>query len=261
MAVGISNTELDSYRFPNAALNHCLIKLYPLRLAARKCAACLDWTTFDPSTNLSIEFLPNLEASALHFKKHGWAFVENIFSQEVHAVLVKQRPRFYHFNPVRNIYKSYDTQFNNPEKLFRTRPAIKQLADYLSSDGLAERLESYFPSATTNRSMGKVSFSRARFQSSCVNHLDSVSGSEINRGTAINLIAFIHGTGGKRSGGTCIYADEHGDVVFEPTNTTNSLLIYRSDILYHGFRPMKFGSFRWMASCHAQAGRETVATK
>ena len=252
MATGISQSELKKYKFPNSALNHLLIKLYPIRLIARNVCLNLERKRNPTGLNVDISLTDKFEENAAEFRKNGWVFVENIFSEDVHNLLVKEWPRLYHFRPVTNIYKSYDNGFISREKTFCKHPIIKQLEKYLGSDSLAHRLDVFAADSVSRRRMGKVSFTRARYRSSCVNHLDSVSLSGINKNASINMIFYIKGTGGARSGGTCIYRDENGGVVFEPTNTTNSCLIYRSDDLYHGFPPMKFGTYRWMASCHAQ---------
>jgi hypothetical protein len=252
MATGIAQFELDKYRFPNAVLNHLLIKLYRIRLIIRRSLLFLENKPKLTSREISITLTDEFEKSAVRFREHGWAFVENIFSEDVHNLLVKEWPRRYHFRPVTNIYKSYDIDFISRDMTFRKHPIIKQLEKYLGSDSLARRLGDFAADSVSRRRMGKVTFARARYGSSCVNHLDSVSLSEINKNASINMIFYIKGTGGARSGGTCIYRDKNGGVLFEPTNTTNSCLIYRSDGLYHGFPPMKFGTYRWTAACHAQ---------
>ena len=153
---------------------------------------------------------------------------------------------------MKNIYKSYDSGFISPEMTFRKHPIIKHLAEYLQSDALLHRLDGFAADSISGREMGKVCFTRAHYGSSCINHRDTILSSEITRKAYINMIFLIKGTGGTQSGGTCIYRDEKGEVLFEPKNTTNSCLVYRSDHLYHGFPPMKFGTYRWMVSCHAQ---------
>jgi hypothetical protein len=252
MAIGISQSELKSYVFPNAALNHLLIKLYRIRLTFRRLLLFLENKPKITGGEVSITLTKNLEKSAGKFHEQGWVFVENIFPEEIHKLLVQEWPRFFHFNPVRNIYKSYDINFISPDKTICKHPIIKEIEKYLHSREFSHRLDTFAADSDTGRRVGSVVFSRARYKSSCVNHLDSVSSFKTNRGVSINIIFYVKGTGGFRSGGTCIYSDKEGRVVFEPTNTTNSCLIYRSDDLYHGFPPMKFGAYRWMASCHAQ---------
>ena len=132
------------------------------------------------SREISITLTDEFEKSAVRFREHGWAFVENIFSEDVHNLLVKEWPRLYHFRPVTNIYKSYDIGFISPEKTFCKHPIIKQLEKYLGSDSLAHRLDVFVADSVSRRRIGKVLFSRARYRSSCVNHLDSVSLLEIN---------------------------------------------------------------------------------
>jgi len=258
MAVGIAQCELDKYRFPNAALNHLLIKLYRIRLIFRRSLLFLEHKPRSTSREISITLTKNMEESAEKFREHGWVFVENIFPEEIHKLLVREWPRFFHFNPVRNIYKSYDTNFISPDKTICKHPIIKEIDQYLHSGKFSHRLDTFAADSVTGRRIGGTVFSRARYKSSCVNHLDSVSLSKASRGTSINIIFYVKGTGGSRSGGTCIYSNKDGGVVFEPTNTTNSCLIYRSDDHYHGFTPMKFGTYRWVLSCHASVHSNAV---
>ena len=63
----------------------------------------------------------------------------------------------------------------------------------------------------------------------------------------IDLVFFVNGKGGKKSGGLMIAKDnELNDVIFEPQNLFNSCLIYdiKADF-YHGFPPVAPGKFRW----------------
>ena len=259
MAVGIAQAEREKYKFPNAALNHFLIKLYRIRLIFRRSLLFLEHKPKLTSREISITLTKNLEKSAGKFHENGWVFVENIFPEEVHKLLVREWPRFFHFNPVRNINKSYDTNFISLDKTICKYPVIEEIEKYLHSREFSHRMDTFAADTVTGRSIApKIMFSRARYKSSCINHLDAVSQSKINKGASFNIIFYVKGTGGPRSGGTCIYRDKNGGVVFEPTNTTNSCLIYRSDGLYHGFPPMKFGKYRWMFTCHAQV-RPNVA--
>ena len=177
-------------------------------------------------------------------------FIENVFSDHTHKHLVSQWPPFYHFNPVKNIYKSYDTNFINRSQTLEQCLMIFSLDNYLHSAEFRSWLTQFTGDAQTI-SISSVKFSHAGYQSSCINHLDSISTSDKTKNQAINLIYFIKGSGGSRSGGTSIYRNAEGGLIFEPTNLTNSCLIYRSGFIYHGFQPMRLGSFRWMVSCHA----------
>ncbi len=252
MATKISNEELDSFIFPNHALNHILIKSKAVRGVARRILLKCETIKKQEVADLDFNFLDNFEKSANAFRDQGWAYVENIFPWSVHNQLVKNWPKFFHFNPVANIYKSYDLGFIEPETTFSRYPVFKQLFDYLMSDQLLRRIDAYAGDGIKDRDSGGFGISRARYGSTCINHLDSISKNSANKGAAINLILFVKGTGGSRSGGTCIYRDQYGKILFEPKNLTNTLLIYRSDVHHHGFPPMRFGAWRWMVSMHAQ---------
>ena len=85
------------------------------------------------SREISITLTKNMEKSAGKFRKHGWVFVENIFPEEVHKLLVREWPRFFHFNPVRNILKSYDAHFISQDKTICKYPVIEEIEKYLHS--------------------------------------------------------------------------------------------------------------------------------
>lgn len=253
MAIGIAEFELKKYRFPNSAFRHFLIKLYYIRFLFRRAILFLDPKNKNKSRVINITLTQNLEKGAKEFSKQGWVFVNNIFPDEIHKVLVQDWPSFYHFKPVRNIHKSYDMGFISPDHTLTKYSVYKELEQYLCSDAFSQRINNFSPSKAKIRNIRKILLSRAGYKSACINHLDSVSKQKNNENESINFIFFIKGTGGPRSGGTCIYHDENGDILFEPTNTTNSCLIYRSDRLYHGFPPMSFGKYRWMIGAHLQA--------
>jgi hypothetical protein len=253
MAVGIAEFELKKYRFPNAAFRHFLIKLYHIRLLFRRAILFLEPKPKHKSRVINITMTQGLEKGAKEFSKQGWVFIENIFPDEVHKLLVQDWPSFYHFIPAYNIHKSYDMGFISQDQTSIKYPIFEELQQYLCSDEFSQRINNFSPSKAEVRNIRKILLSRAGYKSACINHLDSVSTQKNNENESINFIFFIKGTGGPRSGGTCIYHDENGDILFEPTNTTNSCLIYRSDKHYHGFPPMSFGKYRWMIGGHAQA--------
>jgi len=260
MAVGIAQAELRKYKFPNAALNHLIIKLYPIRLIFRRALLFLEQKPKPTSREISITLSKNLEKSAEKFHEDGWVFVENIFPEEVHKLIVREWPRFFHFDPVREIHKCYDKNFISQDKTICKYPVIEEIEKYLHSREFINRFNIFASDSITERRIGPtILFSRTGYKSSCINHLDTIALDPKHHGVSINIIFYVKGTGGSLSGGTCIYRDKNGGVVFEPTNITNSCLIYRSDNLYHGFPPMKFGKYRWMISCHAQAHSNAAA--
>ena len=261
MAVGISKSEREKYRFPNSALRHLLIKIYRIRLIFRRALLFLEPKPKLTSREISITLTKSLEKGARKFNKQGWVFLEDIFPREVHKLLVQEWPSFYHFNPVRNILKSYDMHFISPGQTISKYPIIGELKQYLSSNEFSRRLNEFSPSSVTGRKIDGISYSKAGYKSSVVNHLDSIAFSRIRNNDPINFLFYVKGTGGFRSGGTCIYRDKNGEILFETTNTTNSCLIYRSDKHYHGFPPMNFGKYRWMIAAHAQNHSEKLDKK
>ena len=88
MAVGIAQSEREKYRFPNAALNHLLIKLYRIRLIFRRSLLFLEHKPMLTSREISITLTKNMEKSAGKFREHGWVFVENICNRKISSMRI-----------------------------------------------------------------------------------------------------------------------------------------------------------------------------
>ena len=132
MAVGIAQSELEKFKFPRSALNHLLIKIYPIRLFLRRLLLILEPKKNLDSKNIKISLTQNFEQGAEKFQKDGWVFIEEVFSEEAHKQIVKEWPKFYHFHPVRNILKSYDSHFISLNKAVRNHPIVEDLKNYLN---------------------------------------------------------------------------------------------------------------------------------
>lgn len=243
MAVNISSERLLQYQFPNFLRLHVLIKLKRIRLLVRK--FLLAMSNKKPRVSITTcAVTSNLEAQKEHFIKHGWAFIDDFFSDEFYAELLKNIPPFYYFNPMSHIQKSYDKGFIDSDLTYKKYPILTKVKDYFSSSSFTARINQFSEQCGSKRKAGVPFYTRAGYQSSVIPHLDSVADSKANKGHSLNLMIYIEGTGGPCGGGTCIMNDNEDDILFEPTNLNNSCLIYRSDQWNHGVLPMRFGAKR-----------------
>ena len=80
------------------------------------------WPEFDLSANF--------KHSLSHFREHGWAFIENVFPENVHKCLLHNWPPAHHFNPIRKIHKSYDVNFVDTDKTFKSYPYLDLAEQY-----------------------------------------------------------------------------------------------------------------------------------
>ena len=247
MAAGMSQYQLERYKFPRFARLHLLIKLVSFRTWYRRILLFLSNFGRTKKPQIICTITGNLENNAGHFRQHGWVFIENIFPDNVHKALVENWPPFFHFHPVKNIYKSYDVGLIDKSTTIQSHPMIGKMYEYFHSTEFLSRLQKFTGDDVSGRyAVTKVMLTRAYHQSSCIPHVDSFS-PELNReDMSLNFLFFVNGTGGTNAGGTCILHNADGDVIFEPTNLENSCMIYRSENIYHGFPPMRAGTYRWM---------------
>ena len=265
MAVRKSEAIELGYRFPRHAHLHLLIKLRRGRAAYRNMLArTLGRDREDCPVPCAVT--PALEAAKAAFTAKGWAFVENVFTPDFHARFVAEFPRFYYFAPIRNITKSYDTGFGW-EAHTRRQPA------YMSQNPVVRELYRFiqgseFASVVTRlcddgveRSCLAILLTKSYPGSSVIPHQDTASTRPEGQ-HYVNFVFFISGTGGERAGGLSIMNDaEYRDVVFEPRNLTNSMIFYRTaGPFFHGFKPMRFGTYRWTVNAHF-CGRDWLASQ
>lgn len=262
MAIEISERYVKEHiSFPRHAHLHALCAAHrPLR-AFRALQRRLG-----PSLSYAREPVPScrvtgqLESMRAHFQEHRWAYADGILDPAFHEALVRGWPPRRYFDPPLNMDKSYDMGFRwarkqGAEPAFLDRfPAVKALLDAIRSPELAARVSAFY-----GRPMACYSFvlTASYPGSSVVPHKDTVA-SDAAVPDMMNLAWFIDGTGGERSGGLAILRDnEFRDVIFEPANIRNSMLLYDSKVpFYHGFRPIQFGKFRWAVFTQFQgAGR------
>jgi len=145
--------------------------------------------------------------------------------------------------------KSYDMGFRweqgyqTDPKFLDAFPCLRAFLDSLRSSSFADRVSCYYGKPMTCYSF---LLTTSYPGSSVVPHKDSVAHSD-GVAAIMNFAFFINGTGGQNSGGLAVLRDnEFQDVIFEPTNLSNTLLVYDSKApFFHGFKPIQFGKFRW----------------
>ncbi len=196
----------------------------------------------------------NFDNAAEHYQKNRWAFVENILPVEFHKELVQNWPQKHHFEPPKRLEKSYNIGFywrrggalgflrSDP---YGQYPTMMKFLKYLDSPEFTERAKKF---AGPNLDLTLASFIAhdAGPGAQVAPHMDSVyEDTAVSNG--FNMIFFINATGGKNSGNLTLSRDnELRDIIFEPMNLKNSVLIYDTRLdFYHGFPPIAKGKFRW----------------
>ena len=248
MAVELSTQYIkDHNSFPRHAHLHVICKFHrsikTLRALHRRLA---------PPTLIAVppacHITENFEATRAHFQQHRWAFAEQIVDAQFHARLVHTWPPRRYLDPPTSMEKSYDIGFRwergrADPKFLDAFPCLRAFLDYLRSDRFADRVSRYHGKPMTCYSF---LLTTSYPGSSVVPHKDSVFQSD-EVAEMMNFAFFLNGTGGPRSGGLAVMRDnEFRDVIFEPTHLCNTLLVYDSKApLFHGFRPIRFGKFRW----------------
>jgi len=253
MAVEMSPRLLEAYGFKHQPANH-------LRIKGRRLRAAYRWSTRAVSRGASAQTVvsnPSLagaiEGVAGDFQRDRWAYIEPFFTEETQAALVDGWPPRAFFAPMKTIVKSYDFGFKwirgqtgQPEHLQKFK-ALEQVYELLRSAETAERVTDMCGDGR-HRTCYSLATTWAHAGSTLVAHRDSIAHSPDDvSATFLNFVIFVDGTGGEDAGGTCIAADnEYQEVIFEPTQLTNSALVYQSVAdFYHGFKPMKSRTFRW----------------
>ena len=201
-----------------------------------------------------LEITSNLEKAAAHFQKHGWAYVENIISEDFHKELLINFPKRHNLVSPNLLAKSYDSAtywvYGRDQDFSRFDPynyyqAPVKFLNYLRSPEFADRITKF---VGLGKEFACYSFTanRTYVGSEVIPHKDCVQDDPLAN-AIINIVFFINGTGGKNSGGLSLSKDsELKDMIVEPENLKNTCLIYDSLAdFYHGFRPVARGKFRW----------------
>lgn len=246
MAINVSKKLADSYKFPNFPQLYFKIKTRPLHLKYREILRNSTKPSWAANDTGKPAIGPELDAQSEHFQKNHWAYVDKLWDEEFHKKLLAQWPSDQYFDPIQFITKSYDKGFlwnkdvGFPEHM-DLFPAYKAAYEYLISDEFCKRIDAVMADGK-ERECYQIIMTRAYWGSSIIPHMDS-----LHDEGALNMVVFVNGTGGKDSGNLGIWKDnEFQDCIFEPENLTNSCLMYdMSTGFYHGFKPMRFGAFRW----------------
>ena len=252
MAVEMSEKLLTEFGPVHQPLTHLLVRSRSVRSVLRSVERKLV-----PTPKLSLRrpavVTEQLEAQNEAFRAQGWAFIDPFFEPRYFAELRATWPRRSFFAPMHNPLKSYDFGFrwhrdrpNAPVQRIEPFPALQAAYDLLRSAELTERIERFCADGI-ERSCFSLTSTWASARSALIPHRDTVALDGAG-GSFINIIMFVDANGqAPHAGGTCIIADnEYRKVIFEPTELTNSALMYRSNAdFFHGFRPMAPGTFRW----------------
>lgn len=246
MAQDISERIMETYRFPRMPQIHLKVRTSPLRAKWREMLRENLTSPVATDRNVNAAVTDNFEASKEQFRKNHWAFVENFWDAEFHRKLLEHWPRTRYLNPIRQVLKSYDTGFgwneepNDPAYLAQF-PAYKAAYDLLRSEAFCQRVTDVAGDGVKRVCCGLL-LTRSYWGTSVVPHIDSN-----NKSGTMNLVMFMDGTGGMHGGGLGIFGDnEYKQPIFVPDNLKNSCLFYdMAETFYHGFPPMRFGSFRW----------------
>ena len=246
MAKHISRNLEKTYQFPNLAHLHVLIKLYPIRSKIRSLHRRLFSAPDFPGYQGRAVISDSFEQATQSYRKNRWAYCENFWESEFHTDILNQLPAKRFLTPVKDITKSYDRGlFWNARSALpdaiKSFPAIAEAYRFLASRAFAQRVYTVAGDGV-QRTCYQILMTRAYWGSSVIPHIDSQ-----NDPTRINFIMFIDGTGGEDSGGLGIWRDnEFKERIFEPHILRNTCLFYdMSEAFYHGFKPMRRGTFRW----------------
>lgn len=244
----VDETVQAMYRLPNKPIMHTKVRLYGLREGYRR-GVKKYFGRPGQACEIPCEVTDAFEASAKDFKENNWVLVENFFASDFHRQFVENWPSRYYFQPARTVVKSYDSGMGwvrgQIDPTVAMNPVVNAAMGYLKSAEFEQRVTAFCGDniERTNYS-GKLDWATAG--SSVIPHRDTVAGSEYS-GHFLNFVIFVNGTGGPNAGGLCIMdSGKFEDVIFEPQNLVNTVLIYNSGAeLWHGFAPMRAGSFRW----------------
>jgi hypothetical protein len=252
MAVDMSERLLREFGATRQPFTHLLIRWRSLRSAVRSLERKLA-----PPPTLTLRhqarLSDQLEDKAEAFRAEGWAFLDAFYESRFFDELRATWPGRRFFAPMHNPLKSYDFGFrwqraraSAPIAHIERFPALEAAYNLFRSPEFAARVERFCNDGIT-RSCFSLTATWATARSALIPHRDTIA-RDGSGGSFINLIVFIDANGqAPHAGGTCIIADnEYRKVIFEPTELTNTALVYRSNAeFFHGFRPMAPGTFRW----------------
>lgn len=270
MAVDYSERYVaEQYRSAGTLVARAAIRLFRVIEGVRALQRGIAPTRIDAASVVPCRISDALERAAPHFQKHGWAFIEEIFDPGFHRFLVAHWPKRRYFTAPFDVHKSYDKGFRwvdrNPAEDDRwgrvladdarkavddgypayidEHPHIRSLIDLLRSRETLARMQA-FSGRPEPLQLNRFQLTVTYPGTLVAPHRDSPQ-----RGRNwLQFFFYVKATGGARSGGTAIIRDNtFRDVVFEPTNLTNTCMVFDPHApFFHGVRPIAFGKFRWM---------------
>jgi hypothetical protein len=270
MAIDYSEAYVaEQYRSPRLWYVRVVNRLFPVVEALRKSERrILPGPGLDSAQVPHCEITSSLEQSAEHFRRHRWAFVENVFNPDFHAFLTAHWPRRRYFTAPFDVHKAYDKGFrwverdpdtknrwgsliakdgigDNYPAYMERHPHVRVLFDYLRSRAFIDRVIN-FTGCPAQLQFNRFQLTWSYPGTLVAPHKDSPQ----NAASWVHFIFYISGTGGENSGGTAILGDnEFKHVIFEPTKMTNTCMIFDPAApFFHGVRPLALGKYRWMAS-------------
>lgn len=186
----------------------------------------------------------NLGKYAQAYQKHGYVVVENVFPSSIYDQVRNYWPNKTQFRPAakkEKFYQTISTEFSKETGLYETS-WIKDFDSFFSDKEFLDDV-----SALTGLPMkadgAGVVLTDAGFSSQVLMHKDSIA-SEIPN--CINLIFFVDGLPGARSGGLAFSkTSSFRDSFFRMPVMRNALLAYNtSEDFFHGFESMGLGKNR-----------------
>ncbi len=209
-----------------------------------------------PAGTAECRVTDSLDRCAAHFHEHRWALIENFFSDDFYADLVAQWPKRYEFAPPGSLEKSYDTGFfcrwtadvTTVAPRLRRYDALSRWVRFLATLECGARFSTVFGKGA-NLKCTSFLMHMTREGSQVVPHKDSTFRADRPR-HILNILVFVDGQGGDGGGGLALSRDnELRDVIVEAKYLKNTALLYdvKAD-LFHGFKPVAPGKFRWSMS-------------
>ena len=201
-------------------------------------------------TDLTVNY-GNIANQSDMYQKKGYCEISNFLDDASYSSLKDNWPPRMYFKPSATLFKAYDFGFKwirgdkDPPHLDKF-PTLHKFYDLLRSKEFGEIIADMSADGI-DRSCFSIACTWATSGSSLIPHKDGVS---VRKGghSFLNLIIFIDANGEPvDSGGTCIFArNNYNEIIFQPSTLKNTVLAYKSDAdIYHGFKPIKHGNFRW----------------
>lgn len=197
-----------------------------------------------PSDAIADEF----DRQTAHFNEHGWAYIPQFFSTDVHRAILSAWPKLSHFSVGSDPTKSYDKGPSWSEgKVGEFRQGIEP-DFYLGFLSLVSRDFENRVSRFCNDGISRVNTGLgsawARTGSLLLPHIDDVW--RFGQGAVINFVIFVDGSVPvAHSGATAIYStNTYQEPIFIPPSLTNTALVYETGrMIYHGFPRVGRGNF------------------